>query len=201
MLFFICIIILLSITVFLIIISELKVEVKNLKLSSLNANFIQDDYLIEIGLYIKNSPLLKLKLDKKKIENAKLNEKIKKMDLQKHVRKLKPQKEIFKRIKSLRINLEEINLNIKLDTIDPILTSYVTALISSIIGVLFGVLIRKYDKEKQKFMVEPVYTNKNLITLSLSCIIGVKIWNIIRDILNYRKLYLNDLKNTRVQQI
>ena len=201
MLFFVCIIILFSIIFFLILISELKLEIKNLNISSLKPKLIQDGYLFTIGLYIKKVPLIRFKFNREKIENLKLKEKLKNVDVQKQMKQMEHKKEKFQRIKFFKINLEEINLNITLDTIDPILTSYVTALISGIIGVLFGIFIREYDEEKQKFLVEPVYINKNLINLSLSCIISVKIWNIIKEILNHRNLYFDSSKNTKVAQV
>ena len=192
MLFFICIIILFFIMIFLVAVSELKLDVKNLNISSLTPKLIQDGYLITIGLYINKIPLIQFEFNKEKIEKIQLKEKAKKIYFKKYIKKEKPRKEILKRIKFLKFDLEEVNLNIAIDTIDPILTSYTTALISSIIGIILGNLIRKYDKEKHKFLIEPVYVNKNLINLRLSCIINVKIWNIIKEILNHRKLYFEN---------
>lgn len=189
MLFFICIIILFSIMVFLIVISEFKLEVKNLNISTLSQNFMQEGYLITIGLYIKKMPILKFDINKEKLQKLDVKEKIKRIDFNRYVNHKNIRKEILQRIKFWHLNLEEINLNIVLDTIDPIITSYFVALASSLIGILFGVLIKEYDKEKQRFLVKPVYINKNLITLSLSCIISIKIWNIIKEIFNHKKLY------------
>lgn len=201
MLFFICIIIVFIIILFLVAISELKINVKNLNISSLGPKLIKDGYLITVGLYIKKFPLIRFEFNKEKMRGLKLKDKLKKIDFQKQIQKIHNKKETVQSIKVWKINLEEIDLNIEFDTIDPVLTSYVTAIISSAIGIIFGILIRKYDKEKQKFVVEPMYINKNLINLSLSCIISVKIWNIIKEILNHRKLYFDNLKNTKAIQI
>lgn len=201
MLFFIFIILFFLINIFVIAISELKLEIKNLDISSMRQKKIEEGFSITIGLYIKKKTIARLEFNREKMKKIDLKERIKKIDFNKYVKKEKIRKEILQRVKFLGINLEEIDLNIVIDTIDPILTSYATALISSVIGIAFGILIRKYDKDKQKFLVEPMYINKNLITLNLSCIISVKIWNIIKEILNHRKLYFNNLKNTKVAHI
>ena len=154
--------------------------------------------MIIVGLYIKKKAIVKLKFNKETLQEIEISRKIKKINFEKYIKKGKPRKSLIKRIKFLNIDLEQINLNLSLDTIDPILTSYVTAIVSSIIGIIFGFFIKKYDSEKQKFEVEPVYINKNLVNLNLSCIISIKIWNIIKEIINYRKLYFQDLKNAKM---
>ena len=189
MLFFVFIIILFVLPLLLFAISEAKIEIRNLNISTLGQKLVQDGYMIIIGLYIKKIAILKLEFNKEKIEKLHIEEKVKKIDFNRYVKKDNIRKEILQRIKFWNFDLEEINLNIVLDTIDPIITSYVIALTSSFLGIIFGAFIKKYNKDKQKFLVKPVYINKNLINLSLSCIISIKIWNIIKEVFNHKKLY------------
>lgn len=189
MLFFVFIIILFVLPLILFAISEVKLDVRNLNVSTLTPNVVQDGYLIIIGLYIKKFPIFRIVFNKEKLEKLHVREKIKKIDFNRYVKKDNIRKEILQRIKFWDFDLEEINLNVVLDTIDPIITSYATAITSGFLGILFGILIKKYNKDKQKFLVKPVYINKNLINLSLSCIISIKIWNIIKEVFNHKKLY------------
>ena len=194
MLFLLFVFILLNVLIIIFIISDFKIEIQNLKLSSVQEKFVQDGYIVIVGLYIKKASIIKFEFNQEKLEKINVSKRIEKMDFKKYVKNVKPRNFIFKKIKKLKLNIEQINLKISLDTIDPILTSYVTAIISSFIGVIFGALIREYNKEKQKFVVEPAYINKNLVSLNLSCIISIKIWNIIKEIINERNMHFKDKK-------
>lgn len=197
MLFLFFIIGILSIIVILFIFSTLRLEIKNLKICSSCPKLVEDGYLITIGLYVKEIQFTKFILNNQKIKQIDLKEQMKKIHFKENVKIIDINRDWIKVLKNLDISLEKVNLNIRLDTFDVILTSYLTAILSSIIGIIFGFFIKDYDENNQRFVVRPEYINKNFINLNLSCIFSLKIRNIIKEIIIGRRLYFNKIKSAK----
>lgn len=174
--FIICILV-----VMLIIMSTISIRVDKLQISNYNTfNKLEYDYIVYWELLFFNRlKILSIRIDKNKIEELKLNQKVQKIKL-KNMRKELTSKDMIKDIiKELKIELAKLNLDLKIGTEDVIITSGIIVLLSSLIGIIIAKFIRKYDKEKYKYQICPVYQNKNLINLNLNCIIKVKMVHII----------------------
>jgi hypothetical protein len=114
----------------------------------------------------------------RKIYNSK---KIEKIDFNEAKKYIKTNKEIFSLLKKIKI--EYLNLEIKIGVEDTVLTSYVVAIISSVISIILPYCAENKDAKKYKYAVEPVY-NKNTFNLYLDSIVSIKIVHIIYVIYN-----------------
>jgi hypothetical protein len=143
-----------------------------------NNRHLQKNYQIEIKLYIlKRIRILKIKVTKQKLEKLKLESKLKKVEKKILNNNIKFDLNILEILKQLDINLEKLNLNIKIGTENSALTSIIFGVISSVIPIVLKNKIK--DQEKQIFNVVPVYTNENLLNIELDCIFSIKMIHII----------------------
>lgn len=176
------IIILLLIFFIIFLLSTLQIEIKNLKIGNKeikNKTRIKDKYEVKISLYfLEKIPILWLTLNNKKMRKIYNSKKLEKIDLKKLESKVQIDKETIKIIKNIKIKLSKLYLRIDIGTEDAILTSYSIALIASIIGILLPHLA--HDKINNcKYIVNPLYQNKNEYHINLDCIIRIKIVHII----------------------
>ena len=107
-------------------------------------------------------------------------------------------KQILNRQKMPKIDLEKIGnttskkqiyfkLSINIGTTDAVLTSYLTAAISSIVGIILPHITKIKDIENCSFLVNPKYQNKNEYYIYFDGIIYVEIVHIIFSMLNFVK--------------
>ena len=94
--------------------------------------------------------------------------------------KLKIDKNFLKAIKQLNITVKQLNLNIDLGTENASFTSILIPIISTIISILLRDKIKDY--KNQHFIVNPIFTNQNLINIELYSIIEIKMIHIIDSI-------------------
>ncbi len=85
----------------------------------------------------------------------------------------------FKIVKLLKINLKKLQFNLSFDTEDVNFTSYLTALIGAIVGILIGNIGEKYSLEKYRYIITPTFLNSKFLKLDLNCIFNVKMVHII----------------------
>ena len=91
---------------------------------------------------------------------------------------IKDIKEIIKNITDIKIN--KLNLKIKIGTENAFFTSMIIPIISSIISII---LMKKITNvEKQKYIVEPIYLNQNILEILISGIFEMKMIHIINII-------------------
>ena len=157
--------------------SNLKIDIKELELINKKINKLQ--LVVSLELFNKFK-WLKLKLDndrvnkiskKMKIDlfNKLLNSRILTQYKNINSKLISEWKEIFQ-----KMNLEKINLYLKLGTEDASLTAYLIGIISAFAGIF---LSRKVSR--CKYLIDPDYSNKNYIYLSINCIISIKLVHII----------------------
>ena len=167
----------------LIIFSKFKIEIINFNFSSekIENRHINKDYKIIFKLYIlKYLPIIKINITKTKLEKIKLKDKMKNLDMKLIENKNKFDKEFFKTIKDIKYTIKNINLRIDLGTENASLTSFIIPIISTIISIY---LQRKIEKFKnQRFIVNPIYKDKNFININLNCIFEIKMIHIINII-------------------
>ena len=177
-LFILLIFILLNVILFF---SKIQIEVQNFRFQSQTQRHINKDYVIIIKLYALNIlPILKINITKTKLEKLKLQEKIKSIDLKLLDDNQKFDKRFFTAIKKLDLLIEKINLNISIGTEDASLTSIIVPVVSTVIAILLRKKIKNLDN--QKFTVNPIYQNQNLLNIYFSGIFGIKISHIINTI-------------------
>lgn len=178
---FLLIILMLLIITIILISARASIEIENLKININKKIYINDNYKIIFKIKIFNKiPLLKFNLDKDKL-NLKRNKMRKKKEFLKKEEnfiKDKIKKEILKNITDIKIN--ELNLKIKLGTENAFFTSMIVPIISSIISII---LMKKMTNvEKQKYIVEPIYLNQNILEILISGIFEMKMIHIINII-------------------
>ena len=193
-LFILLIIILMIITI------RIKIKLENFEFSSQNKEHLNKNYKAEIIIYTLNLiPILKFKITNKKIKKIFNNEKIKKaIDMQK-TKIIENKKDIdikaIKEIKNIKIEINEMELNILVGTEDASITAFIIPIISTCIAIFLSRKVEKYN-DKQVFSIKPIYINQNLINIEFSGIFQIKMIHIINTICIINKKRKGD-KNER----
>ncbi|MFR8234180.1 MAG: hypothetical protein ACLVA2_07280 [Clostridia bacterium] len=179
MVFLLCLLtILLIVLIITIIIAKAKIsiEVKNLKIKANKKMYMSDNYKIIFKIIILNKiPILKFNLNNEKLV-LKRNKRINKKGLKEEsFLKNKIKKEILKHFSDIQVN--KLNLKIKIGTENAFFTSMIIPIVSSIISII---LMKKITNvEKQKYVVEPIYLNQNILEILISGIFEIKMIHII----------------------
>jgi len=190
MLFFI------SLIFFIIFISTIEIEVKDLWFNSDNKKQSKlINYLFFIRIKLLNKVTwFKIKIDKKKLKRiesskifkSKLFSKVSKYNnIEEFIEKNK--EEIFrfnniKHIKDINIEFKKLNLYMQICTKDSICTSFLVAIIASALSIILARKIKRYDKSKYNYVITPIYEDKASFKIKLNCIIGIKIVHIMNVI-------------------
>ena len=148
--------------------------------------YINKNCKLVVKLYILGKiRYLKIELDKKQLLNIFKKAKTKALDDNRRIEKdIYQDRNIIKNvIKKLQINLEYLNLDLKLGTEFILLTSMIIITISTIFPMIANNFIKKYDSKKYNYKFTPIY-NKNDIKLQLHCIINIKMVHIINVIIS-----------------
>lgn len=138
--------------------------------------------------------LIKIGIDKEKIEKInfkKLSDKIKEKNI-------KPDRKIMmKGLKELDIKTESLNIKAKLGLNDAVFLVYLVAIINIVLSILFVKLANEYKNENYNYVIKPLQTEKFYLKISINCIIGVKIANIINMIIKNRSEVKNERASNR----
>lgn len=177
-LFILLIVLLLAI---LFVFSKIRIELTNIKFQSQEIRHLNQDYKIQIGWCVLGIiPIFKIIIDKEKLEKMKVKEKFKQIDFLALENTPTLNKEILQAIKRLDLSIQKLDLWIELGTTSATLTSILTPAIATVISVY---LRRKTNRlEKQRFIVNPVYQNQNLVKIAFSGIFEIKMRHIINII-------------------
>ena len=87
-------------------------------------------------------------------------------------------------MKELKVEIKKIEMHIEIGTEDAALTAITVGIVASIVGIM----LRNEVTENDKFEIQPIYMQKNLINLKLDCIIRI-------DLIHY--IYKSILKKER----
>ena len=190
----------LLIIILMIITIKIKIKFKDFEFSSQNKEHLNKNYKIEIIIFtFKFIPILKLKVTNKKINKALSNEKIRKAINEQKTKIIENRKDIdieaIKEIKNIKMEIDEMNLNISLGTEDAAITAFIIPIISTFIAIFLSQKVRRYN-DNQKFSIQPVYINQNLINIQFSGIFQIKMIHIINTICIVNKKRKGD-KNER----
>lgn len=182
------IIIILSFTTIMLL-STIQIKVINLILENKkerDVKRINNSYKIKIGIYFFNKiPILWINLNSKKIKKISSSKSLPKVDFQKLKNKENINKKIVNLIKNIQIKVKNIKLNVNIGTIDAILTSYLVAVIASVISIILPHITEKNNINTCYFIVNPKYQNKNEYNIKFEGIIYIKIVHIIFSMLNF----------------
>ena len=179
---------------------KIKFEIQNLKISTNEKPHLNKKYQIKIVIYTLGFiPILNIKLNNKKIKkiinNQKIKEKIKQQETKIIENKANIDKELIILLKNIKAEVKEINLKIRIGTENASLTAFTIPVISTFIAIFLSKQIKKYN-DKQVFLVEPVYLDKNLLNIEISSIFQIKMIHIINTICIVNKKRKGD-KNER----
>ena len=173
------IIIFISLIMFILILSNIKLEIKKLHISNVNKK-IEVDFVLKMGIYLFN----KLKIIAFTIDNFKISNLLKsgKIDIKKLKDNPAVNKEILKALKYNEFKIEYFKLEGDFSTFNTVLSAGIYATINAIIPIIIATKVNgKYINNIQFLNVK-----ENIINVNLNCIISVKIVNII-NILHYLK--------------
>lgn len=180
--------------------TRIKFEFSNLKFTLLEKEHFNNDYKIIITIYIfEKIPILKTKITNTKIEKIAKSEKVietlknKKIEIISNTKNI--DKDFIKRLRNIKIDLKEMNLNIFIGTENASITAFAIPIISTTLAMILSKLIQKHN-EKQVFSITPIYINQNLINIKFSGIFQVKMIHIINTICIIKKKRRDD-KNER----
>lgn len=178
-------IIILNVVIIAIISLKIKIKIVKFKFSSIDKPKIDSNYKINIYFYLFSKiPIFKANITKSKLEKLnqkfKMNNKIKKLNLELMQNKSKGNKNIIKAIKRINMKIEEMDLNVEIGTENARLTSIIVPTISTIIAIYIKNKIKHI--EKQTFIISPIYINQNLIKMDISGIFEFNLIHIINMI-------------------
>lgn len=189
---FFYVLIILAILVTILLFSEFKINIKNIKVSTekIKGRVLGENYSIIVSWNIlKKLPILKINITKEKLEELNLQNKIKKIDITKIKFKGFDKKKI-KEAQKYKPQIEYINLYMDIGLDNAVLTSYIVAIISTIFGITLKQQLA-HSKEN-RFIINPIYSNKNLLNLELNCIFKIKLLHIIYIIYILKKKRRDD---------
>ena len=173
------IIIFIYLTMFILILSNIRLEVKKLHISNVNEKRkIELKFILNISIsFLNKINLLKFTVDNIKINNLLSSGKI---DMQKFKLGEEINEDIIKELKASNFKIEYLKLDGYFATFDTVLTSSIFAIIHAIVPILIS---RKINGQYIN-NIEFLNINENVINLGLNCIISIKMVNII-NILRY----------------
>ena len=165
----------------LLIFSKIQIKIEDFKFSSQLPKHTNKDYKIIFKLYILSKiPIFKLVITDEKIRKMNMKEKFRKMETKIIEKKEFLNKNIIESIKKVELIIKNIELKIDLGTESTILTSILVPIISTVISIFINQKIQDYNR--QKFIVNPIFTNKNLINIEITSIFELKMIHIINSI-------------------
>lgn len=165
-----------------IITSTIRIRIKNIKLSTekYNGKLLDKDYNITFIIFgLQRIKYLKIEFTKEKLE--KIKNKFKNINIKDVFNDMEKRINIeykdLKRLKKYTPKIKFINLRANIGIENAWLTSYIVPIISAILGVILNKQLS--ESNENKFIVNPVYVNKNLLNLELNCILETKLIHII----------------------
>lgn len=192
--FFIVISIQIIVTILLIIASKIEIKVENFNVCNIKNEKNNKNFFVVLSLKILNIPWLKIKINKYKMANSYVKEKIKveknNINVNKEFKNILKicidNKKIKEEFKKVKIRLEKLNMNANIGLKDCVLTSY---LVGGIAIVMSNILPHVANKNfrNYKYSIAPIYKNKNLYKINLNCIITARIVHIIYIIFLIKK--------------
>lgn len=177
---------------FMLIISTIKLEIKDFifdSTKSKNKKVSQYKIIIRLKLFNKLT-WLKIRITKEQIIKAISNKLVKELIL-KSMKKIKENKNIevkkLKVLKKLNINTDKLKLYIKLDTPNIATTTYLTTIISTVISIILARTASTNNMNNYRYKIQPTFYMQNFLKICIDCIISLKMVHIINIIYILKK--------------
>ena len=164
----------------LIIASTLHIQIKNLSMSNMELKNT-NEYAIIFSLYLGNKiKWIWFRLNDRKVREMYSKMQLEKLDFKKFRRDFKVKD--LKELPKLQPKISYLNLDVNLGVMSPVATSFLVAIIASIISIALPYLVKNLKQERYIYNIKPLYYNKNLYKIDLNCIIEIKMVHIINII-------------------
>ena len=180
---------------FLISLSKIELDIKNLQMNNIDKKRNNEKIQIKISLKIGEIRWIHIKIDKRKLSTiyAKMKKKqykknITNKDIQKQaIQDMKTfikSKNIKQSIKNIKIKIEKLDTKISIGTKNYITTSYLVAILSIIISNTLPHFIDKKTNLSQEifYKIQPIYNPINIYDIQGNIRISTKISIIIKNI-------------------
>lgn len=179
---------------------KIKFKIVNFEFNSNSNEHITPNFKLQIIVKIfTNIPILKINITKQKIDkvikNEKITKKIKEQEIKAFENKEEIKRQILSAMKNIKIDIREMDLKINIGTENAAVTALIVPILSTIITIFCSTRIKKINNN-QKFEIQPVYINKNLINILFSGIFEIRMIHIINTICTMKKEGKGD-KNER----
>lgn len=174
---------------------KLKVNIKRLDFEMNGKVKSKNDYEINVGIYLfgvlriagfsieeDGFRILGKKILYRNIKNGKAYRNIVNRDVSTFNKEV-----ITGNIKKLNVKFDKVNLNLKLGSDSTLITSFLTFIVSTFVSFVIQKSVTKYNPNKHKFIITPMYENRNVIRIFLELVVSLKIRNILK--------VLNELNN------
>ena len=184
--FFLILIIVLSIIIFLIYTIKIKIVFKSFifNLPKSNSKTIDKNSEVRLKLYVlKKIKVMDIDLKKVNLKKDKIDEQIDKLKNKFLKEDNNINLEFVKHLKELDIRLENVDSKILFGLEDAALTGILVGVVASVLGILLN--SQKYKDVKYK--INPVYENRNILNINFQGIIVLNFRNIINVLSNFKK--------------
>ena len=182
------IVILITLLICMTLLSTVRIKIENFAMSNIKdkKDSISEKYKITISFYLWNiMKWISFKINHKKIRKIYQKIQLEKFDFKKIEKNF--QLKDLKEIRKLNPEVSYFNLELKAGTEDAVLTSFIIFAISTFISILLPHVIKKYDADKYRYEIVPLYINQNVYEMKLNCIIQIKMVHIINIIYVFLK--------------
>lgn len=206
---------------FIIYISKLELKIYKLDMSNIDKKNNNNNIMIQISLKIGNIKWLSIKLNKEKLSS--LYGKIKKhendknitiqdlkMNFRRNINKVERDRELKRLCLKTKIELQKFEAEIYVGTKNYMVTSYLVAIISTIIAnILPHVINDKIYKSKKicisdivNYKITPIYKEINMYNIKLTMTTNTKVSHLINILIKFVKLNKeeNKLKKQKLKE-
>ena len=174
------IIIMISIFIFLLTLSTLKIELNQLHIAHTKGS-LKVELILNLTIYLFNQfKLIQIRIDHDRIKNLLSSGKL---DIQKFKENKAFNQEVIKAFKKIPYKIEVFRLEGYFATVDEVVSSSIYAMVNAIIPILIAPRMQGKYKCDFKFLT----IHQNTINLDLTCIISVKMVNIINRLYYLKK--------------
>lgn len=170
---------------FLLFISTIQIETDNLVINSINKKENKINLYVRLKILNKIT-YLKIKVNKEKMSRFKVSNKriLKKINqIQNELinnRRKVLNIDVIRLLNRLNVEIDKLNLFLKIGLSDAFLTSIIVGMISALISILISKNTKEYSDKY--YSILPDYNKTPLVKINLNCIINIKMIHIINVI-------------------
>lgn len=178
--------------------STLRIDVRRLKIINLSTN---KAYRINIKLkFLNKIQWLSIKLNSEKIKRINRKIHLDEIDIKELESKFKFSD--LKEFSKIKINVTNLKLKISIGLEDIFITTYLIAIISTVIAVILPHISKLEDVKNIKYIVEPLYNKGNISNIEINTGIEITIFSILKSLIGiYKNRKEAEQENKRIKNI